>query len=123
MQATVLEITSDIYLTSQLAVTQDEGSLHLPFLGGCCTYCTRWLSLGYQKCCPLYAGKQGFQPCTFIFRRSNHTHLPQPSHHFNLITKITNDCIIQYFGSMAGVRGFSDPNVQINPNGKSVFYQ
>jgi phospholipase C len=24
---------------------------------------------------------------------------------------------------MAGVRGFSDPNVQINPDGKSVFYQ
>ncbi|KAK2747995.1 hypothetical protein FQN57_001586 [Myotisia sp. PD_48] len=28
-----------------------------------------------------------------------------------------------YFGTMAGTRNFKDPNVQINPNGKSVFYQ
>jgi phospholipase C len=24
---------------------------------------------------------------------------------------------------MAGVRGFADPNVQINPDGRSVWYQ
>lgn len=29
----------------------------------------------------------------------------------------------QYFGSMAGVRGFNDPNVQVNPNGQAVWYQ
>ncbi|RDW63537.1 hypothetical protein BP6252_11082 [Coleophoma cylindrospora] len=28
-----------------------------------------------------------------------------------------------YFGTMAGVRGFADPNVQINPDGRSVWYQ
>ncbi len=28
-----------------------------------------------------------------------------------------------YFGTLAGVRGFSDPNALILPNGKSVFYQ
>ncbi|KKK15636.1 putative hemolytic phospholipase C precursor [Aspergillus ochraceoroseus] len=28
-----------------------------------------------------------------------------------------------YFGTMSGVRGFADPNVQINPDGKSVWYQ
>ncbi|KAJ5970336.1 uncharacterized protein N7479_000254 [Penicillium vulpinum] len=28
-----------------------------------------------------------------------------------------------YFGTMAGVRGFNDPNVQINPDGKSVWHQ
>jgi phospholipase C len=28
-----------------------------------------------------------------------------------------------YFGTLSGVRGFGDPNVQIQPNGKSVFYQ
>ncbi|KAI5459062.1 putative hemolytic phospholipase C precursor [Mariannaea sp. PMI_226] len=28
-----------------------------------------------------------------------------------------------YFGTMAGVRGFADPNVQVNANGKSVWYQ
>ena len=28
-----------------------------------------------------------------------------------------------YFGMMSGVRGFSDPNVHIQPNGQSLFYQ
>src|ERR1700733_13616077 len=28
-----------------------------------------------------------------------------------------------YFGTLAGVRGFSDPNVLIQSNGKSVFHQ
>src|SRR5580693_455588 len=28
-----------------------------------------------------------------------------------------------YFGTLAGVRGFDDPNALILPNGKSVFYQ
>ncbi|KAL2368122.1 hypothetical protein RJZ57_007499 [Blastomyces gilchristii] len=28
-----------------------------------------------------------------------------------------------YFGTMAGARGFNDPNVQINPNGRAVWYQ
>jgi len=28
-----------------------------------------------------------------------------------------------YFGTLAGVRGFGDPNVVIQPNGKSIFYQ
>ncbi|KAH8892840.1 non-hemolytic phospholipase c [Thozetella sp. PMI_491] len=28
-----------------------------------------------------------------------------------------------YFGTMSGVRGFADPNVQINPDGRSVWYQ
>ena len=30
---------------------------------------------------------------------------------------------LQYFGTMAGVRGFNDPNVQINPDGNSVWHQ
>lgn len=34
----------------------------------------------------------------------------------------TNDCV-QYFGTMAGVRGFNDPNVQVNPDGLPVWYQ
>lgn len=35
-----------------------------------------------------------------------------------------NRAFDHYFGSMAGVRGFSDPNVQVNPNSKpSVWYQ
>jgi phospholipase C len=34
-----------------------------------------------------------------------------------------NRAFDHYFGTMAGVRGFSDPNVQVNSNGKSVFYQ
>ena len=29
----------------------------------------------------------------------------------------------QYYGTMAGVRGFADPNVQVNPDGRSVFEQ
>lgn len=29
----------------------------------------------------------------------------------------------QYFGTMAGVRGFNDPNVQVNPDGNSVWHQ
>jgi phospholipase C len=28
-----------------------------------------------------------------------------------------------YFGTLAGVRGFDDPNAMMLPNGKSVFYQ
>jgi hypothetical protein len=32
-------------------------------------------------------------------------------------------CPFQYFGSMAGVRGFNDPNVQVNADGKPVWYQ
>ncbi|PGH33019.1 phospholipase C [[Emmonsia] crescens] len=28
-----------------------------------------------------------------------------------------------YFGTMAGARGFNDPNVQINPNGRPLWYQ
>jgi phospholipase C len=28
-----------------------------------------------------------------------------------------------YFGTMAGVRGFSDPNVQVNPGGLNTFQQ
>ncbi|KAJ9156129.1 Non-hemolytic phospholipase c [Pleurostoma richardsiae] len=28
-----------------------------------------------------------------------------------------------YFGTMAGVRGFADPNVQVNSDGRSVWYQ
>lgn len=28
-----------------------------------------------------------------------------------------------YFGTLKGVRGFQDPNVQINPNNRSCFYQ
>lgn len=34
-----------------------------------------------------------------------------------------NRAFDHYFGSMAGVRGFKDPNVQVNPDGKSVYYQ
>ncbi len=29
----------------------------------------------------------------------------------------------QYYGTMAGVRGFGDPNVQINPDGRNTFQQ
>jgi phospholipase C len=40
-----------------------------------------------------------------------------------VIRKITDlSAVDHYFGTMAGVRGFKDPNVQIN-NGQSVWYQ
>jgi phospholipase C len=29
----------------------------------------------------------------------------------------------QYFGTMPGVRGFADPNVQVNPDGRNTFQQ
>ena len=31
--------------------------------------------------------------------------------------------VYKYFGTMAGVRGFNDPNVQVNQDGQSVWYQ
>ncbi|OKL58236.1 hypothetical protein UA08_06388 [Talaromyces atroroseus] len=34
-----------------------------------------------------------------------------------------NRAFNHYFGTMAGVRGFNDPNVQINSDGRSVWYQ
>lgn len=34
-----------------------------------------------------------------------------------------NRAFNHYFGTMAGVRGFNDPNVQVNSNGRSVWYQ
>ncbi|KAH8802981.1 phosphoesterase family-domain-containing protein [Xylogone sp. PMI_703] len=34
-----------------------------------------------------------------------------------------NRAFDHYFGTMAGVRGFSDPNVQVNSNGRSVWQQ
>ncbi|KAG6108540.1 hypothetical protein E4U31_007673 [Claviceps sp. LM219 group G6] len=34
-----------------------------------------------------------------------------------------NRAFDHYFGTMAGVRGFGDPNVQINPDGRSTFEQ
>ncbi|KAJ3846301.1 non-hemolytic phospholipase C precursor [Lentinula lateritia] len=34
-----------------------------------------------------------------------------------------NRAFDHYFGTMAGVRGFKDPNVQVNPDGRSVFFQ
>ncbi|KAK7449302.1 hypothetical protein VKT23_013445 [Stygiomarasmius scandens] len=34
-----------------------------------------------------------------------------------------NRAFDHYFGTMAGVRGFRDPNVQINPDGRSTFFQ
>lgn len=34
-----------------------------------------------------------------------------------------NRAFDHYFGTMAGVRGFADPNVQINPDGRSTFEQ
>ncbi|CRG82678.1 phospholipase C [Talaromyces islandicus] len=34
-----------------------------------------------------------------------------------------NRAFDHYFGTMAGVRGFGDPNAQVNPDGKSVFEQ
>ncbi|KAL1988863.1 hypothetical protein VTN96DRAFT_6852 [Rasamsonia emersonii] len=34
-----------------------------------------------------------------------------------------NRAFDHYFGTMAGVRGFADPNVQVNPDGHSTFQQ
>ncbi|KUL88089.1 hypothetical protein ZTR_04075 [Talaromyces verruculosus] len=34
-----------------------------------------------------------------------------------------NRAFNHYFGTMAGVRGFNDPNVQVNSDGRSVWYQ
>ena len=34
-----------------------------------------------------------------------------------------NRAFDHYFGTMAGVRGFKDPNAQVNPGNKTVFYQ
>ena len=36
---------------------------------------------------------------------------------------IENRAFDHYFGTMAGVRGFSDPNIQINSDGKPVWQQ
>lgn len=35
----------------------------------------------------------------------------------------SNMLIRQYFGTMAGVRGFNDPNVQVNADGLPVWFQ
>lgn len=43
-------------------------------------------------------------------------------YHLALVYSISNS-MAQYFGTMAGVRGFNDPNVQINPDGQSVWHQ
>lgn len=40
-----------------------------------------------------------------------------------LISFILLTPYLQYFGTMAGVRGFNDPNVQVNPDGNSVWHQ
>lgn len=34
-----------------------------------------------------------------------------------------NRAFDHYFGTMAGIRGFSDPNAQVNAGNRSVFYQ
>ncbi|KAJ3995821.1 hypothetical protein F5050DRAFT_1808312 [Lentinula boryana] len=34
-----------------------------------------------------------------------------------------NRAFDHYFGTMTGVRGFKDPNVQVNSDGRSVFFQ
>ncbi|KAF5390851.1 hypothetical protein D9757_004453 [Collybiopsis confluens] len=34
-----------------------------------------------------------------------------------------NRAFDHYFGTMAGIRGFKDPNVQVNADGRSVFFQ
>lgn len=34
-----------------------------------------------------------------------------------------NRAFDHYFGTMAGVRGFKDPNVQVNTGNRSVYYQ
>ncbi|KIK54166.1 hypothetical protein GYMLUDRAFT_48960 [Collybiopsis luxurians FD-317 M1] len=34
-----------------------------------------------------------------------------------------NRAFDHYFGTMAGIRGFKDPNVQVNSDGRSVFFQ
>lgn len=36
---------------------------------------------------------------------------------------VENRAFDHYFGTMAGVRGYSDPNVQMNPDGRSVWQQ
>ena len=36
---------------------------------------------------------------------------------------VSTDSTLTKPGTMAGVRGFKDPNVQFNDNGKSVWYQ
>ncbi|KAF3403372.1 Non-hemolytic phospholipase C [Talaromyces pinophilus] len=40
-----------------------------------------------------------------------------------IMLMMENRSFQHYFGTMSGVRGFADPNVQINPDGKSVWYQ
>ncbi|TVY15315.1 Non-hemolytic phospholipase C [Lachnellula arida] len=40
-----------------------------------------------------------------------------------VLLMMENRSFQHYFGTLAGVREFADPNVQINPNGKSVWYQ
>ncbi|KAH8648435.1 putative hemolytic phospholipase C precursor [Xylariales sp. PMI_506] len=40
-----------------------------------------------------------------------------------IMLMMENRSFQHYFGTMAGVRGFADPNVQINPDGRSVWYQ
>ncbi|PMD34958.1 putative hemolytic phospholipase C precursor [Hyaloscypha variabilis F] len=40
-----------------------------------------------------------------------------------IMLMMENRSFQHYFGTMSGVRGFADPNVQINSDGKSVWYQ
>jgi phospholipase C len=55
-----------------------------------------------------------------LFMQENRAFDHVSSQH-NLISK-SSAYVEQYFGTMAGVRGFQDPNVQVN-DGQSVFYQ
>ena len=52
---------------------------------------------------------------------ANNSNLKQIEHVILFMQE--NRAFDHYFGTMAGVRGFNDPNVQIKSNGKSIFEQ
>lgn len=42
---------------------------------------------------------------------------------FFLFPNIQSSNKLQYFGTMAGVRGFADPNAHVSQDGKQVWFQ
>jgi phospholipase C len=58
-----------------------------------------------------------------LFMQENRAfdHVSQPS--YLLSYRQSRSDVQQYFGTMAGVRGFADPNVQVNADGYNTFQQ
>jgi hypothetical protein len=67
-----------------------------------------WIFKGHRACSYLHAGESLVGHCEYLL----------------VLLVIETELISsKYFGTMAGVRGFNDPNVQVNPDGNSVWHQ